>query len=504
MKLGICPHCKEFVPVEHITEGNKEYLSKICTKCGKTRSLISNNAAQYAKKRNMMLNYEYEGCSLNCLNCNHKPPNIVFIETTNRCNMNCPICITNVPSMGFQFEPRMEYFEKLFKHYSEFEPPPPMQLFGGEPTMRDDIFDIIKLAKSFGLSVRLVTNGLKLADKDYCDKVVQSGAQILISFDGLKREMYQKLRAFPGSLDLKLKALENLSEHKKTKVVLMTVIDKNMNGDDMSWLLEYCLKNPHIIRGIYLMPLTHVWEEERLSYTPDRTTQEDVENIIDKAVGGDAQIYPVSLIRKWEHLANIFKLKNMHFLGVHPNCESFTLLISNGKNFLPFTRYLKKGILSLIDDLELLDKKLQPYTPTTISKWQKYLTIVSLVKLFFKHANLNAIVNAKGLKSVARWVSILGHIALGKKLKDIIKEKTEIRSTFKVLILPFEDNDTLESERLQECSSCFAYVDVKTNSIKSIPFCIWEKHKKVIMKDMAEVFNKEGYDKGLSRKKLEL
>ena len=69
-----------------------------------------------------------------------------------------------------------------------------------------------------------------------------------------------------------------------------------------------------------------------------------------------------------------------------------------------------------------------------------------------------------------------------------------------ILLLPFEDDDTVETERLEKCASCFAYIDVETDQIRSIPFCIWEKYKKVIMKDIAEKYNKEGYEKGLSRK----
>ena len=87
-----------------------------------------------------------EPCSLNCTKCqiDHKP-NMVFLDVTNRCNMNCPICINNTPSMGFLFEPPIEYFDTIFKHFAQITPKPSIQLFGGEPTVRNDLFDIIKL-----------------------------------------------------------------------------------------------------------------------------------------------------------------------------------------------------------------------------------------------------------------------------------------------------------------------------------------------------------------------
>jgi len=338
--------------------------------------------------------------------------------------------------MGFEFEPRMEYFEKIFKHYSKLEFPPSVQLFGGEPTMRDDVFDIIKLARSYGLSVRLVTNGLKLADKEYCDKVMTSGASALISFDGLKREMYEKLRAFPGSLDLKVKALENISRHKRGKAVLMTVIDKNFNGEDVPQFLDYCIKNSDILRGIFFMPLTHVWSDTRLDYEPERTTQEDVEKIVSDAVDGNIDFAPLGSL-EFKNLARIFKLKHMPFLGVHPNCESFTLLVSNGKKYVSLCSYLKRDLYSFVRDMRKLDSSLEKYEGKKVSKWTKFLVALSFGRLVVKYTNFGAVVDAKGSKAIGKWMRILGKAIAGEKIKNIIKKETQIKGILQIILLPF-------------------------------------------------------------------
>ncbi|MFH1413593.1 MAG: radical SAM protein [Candidatus Omnitrophota bacterium] len=502
--LGACNKCKKSVPVKHYQKDGKEYLEKLCPDCGATPSLISNDARQYNRKRDFMADQHYPGCHMDCLNnCTHRDPNIIFIETTNRCNMNCPICITNVPSMGFQFEPRMEFFDRIFSHYAKFERPPSVQLFGGEPTMREDLLDIIKLAKSYGLSIRLVTNGLKLSDKEYTEKIMASGAAILIAFDGLKREMYQKLRNFPESLDIKLKALENLTHHRRRKVVLMTVVDKNINGDDMPKFLDYCLKNRHI-RGIFLMPLTQVWSDQRLEYKPERTTQEDVENIVKNAIGGKTEFVPLG---SWEfqNIAKVFKQTLMPFTGVHPNCESFTYLIPRGNKYVSISDYLKFGLFSLVADLRVMDKKIEPDTlKGHISKWQKFRVYLALVKLLFKHIDFAAVIGKKGFPALIGWTRFFGKLISGRKFIEVLSKETtltDIRGALQILLLPFEDDDILESARLEKCASCFAYIDVKSDTVKSIPFCIWEKYKKPIMKEIAEEYNKEGYTKGLTAKK---
>jgi len=497
--LGVCNKCKKAVPLKHFEKDGKEYLEKHCPQCGVITSLVSNDSAQYHRKRNFMADRDYPGCHMNCLQCNHKNPNIVFIETTNRCNMNCPICITNVPSMGFQFEPRMEFFDRIFSHFAKFERAPSIQLFGGEPTMREDLLDIIKLAKSYKLSVRLVTNGLKLADKAYAEQLIESGAAILIAFDGLKKEMYAKLRNHPESLELKLKALENLSGHKRKKVVLMTVIDKNYNGADMPSFLGYCFKNPHI-RGMFLMPLTQVWSEQRLDYKPQRTTQEDVENIVKDAVDGKVEFVPLG---SWEfqNLAKVIQLTLLPFTGVHPNCESFTYLIPQREKYVSITHYLKHGFFSLIADLRVLDKKIAPYTQKPISNSRRLWVYMKIGRVFLKHINFNAVIGAKGFSAASRWMKFFGKLIMGENFLDVLNQEStikDIEGALQILLLPFEDDDILETARLEKCSSCFAYIDMKTDTVKSVPFCIWERFKKPIMKEMARKYNKQGYTQGLS------
>ena len=48
---------------------------------------------------------------------------------------------------------------------------------GGEPTIRRDIFEIISYAKEIGFKkICLITNGQRLADKEFAKKIVDSGA----------------------------------------------------------------------------------------------------------------------------------------------------------------------------------------------------------------------------------------------------------------------------------------------------------------------------------------
>ncbi len=178
MNKALCNECGRLVEAEPQQRDGRILLVKHCPECGVNETVISSDAERYLKKRKLDGEHPAPaGCSLNCLECRHKnQPSFIFVDITNRCNCNCPICINNTPSMGFLFEPPLEYFEKLFEHFAELESRPAVQLFGGEPTVRKDLFEIIKIAQSYGLRVRVVTNGLRLADEEYCRSLVATRA----------------------------------------------------------------------------------------------------------------------------------------------------------------------------------------------------------------------------------------------------------------------------------------------------------------------------------------
>ncbi len=104
---GLCENCKQRSPATHFVRDGKVYIRKVCPTCGPGERLVSTDAATWQRKRDLW-HYDPEKvgpCDINCLECAHAHhPRMVFLDVTNRCNMNCPICINNTPSMGFLFD----------------------------------------------------------------------------------------------------------------------------------------------------------------------------------------------------------------------------------------------------------------------------------------------------------------------------------------------------------------------------------------------------------------
>lgn len=64
---------------------------------------------------------------------------------------------------------------------------------GGEPLLRDDIFELLELMRQKQLEVHLITNGMLLNSK-LLSLLKQSGAKVMVSIDGATQATYEAIR----------------------------------------------------------------------------------------------------------------------------------------------------------------------------------------------------------------------------------------------------------------------------------------------------------------------
>jgi MoaA/NifB/PqqE/SkfB family radical SAM enzyme len=118
----------------------------------------------------------------------------IYIEPTNRCNLNCVTCIRNSwdEPLG---EMSSAVFSRIVEDLRAF-PSSPSVFFGGlgEPLAHPKIVDMVKEVKALGASVELITNGT-LLNKAMSTELINAGLDMLwISLDGATPESYEDVR----------------------------------------------------------------------------------------------------------------------------------------------------------------------------------------------------------------------------------------------------------------------------------------------------------------------
>lgn len=123
----------------------------------------------------------------------------IDLNVTNRCNANCLFCSYKA-GKGYDNElTKKEIFQIIDQAKSLGVED--LHLTGGEPTLRDDLVEIVQYASSTSnCHLRLISNGFKL-DREYLKRLYNAGLRdLMLSLDG-KKETYEYLRGLKGGYE---------------------------------------------------------------------------------------------------------------------------------------------------------------------------------------------------------------------------------------------------------------------------------------------------------------
>lgn len=268
-----------------VTEENTTYMIKTCPTHGtyktvlwrggipmkqwvrdKARATINNPKTKVGK-----------GCPYDCGLCEEHRQHTctALIEVTQNCNLNCTFCFAD-SMVGHLPEPTLEEIKYQYKSVLKASGKCNIQLSGGEPTVRTNLPEIIKMGKDmeFGL-VQVNTNGIRLADEDYVASLAQAGlTSIFLQFDGIDDTVYMKLRN-KAILDKKIKAIENCGKH-GIGVVLVPTIVPGINDHQIGDIVRFGIEHAPTVRGVHFQPVSYFGRVKEVPKDEQRITLPEV------------------------------------------------------------------------------------------------------------------------------------------------------------------------------------------------------------------------------------
>jgi MoaA/NifB/PqqE/SkfB family radical SAM enzyme len=99
---------------------------------------------------------------------------------------------------------------------------------GGEVTLLNDLPKILMVSRKAGYSsIGIISNGLLMADRDYTDRLIDSGLNLCsLSVHGADASTHDRMVCLPGAFEKIERALEHL-ERRKISVALKFVLTKD-------------------------------------------------------------------------------------------------------------------------------------------------------------------------------------------------------------------------------------------------------------------------------------
>lgn len=165
-------------------------------------------------------------------------PQLVAWETTRRCQLKCSHCRAAAHDVRYEGELTTSEGKRLLENIASFSKPI-IILTGGEPLMRDDIFELAAYGDKLGLKMALATCGIGLTD-GIARKFKECGIRrISLSLDGSTAETHDRFRNVPGAFATALKAAETAKKAGLSFQVNTTI--SRINVDDLPAILKLAI-----------------------------------------------------------------------------------------------------------------------------------------------------------------------------------------------------------------------------------------------------------------------
>ncbi|MCE5334403.1 MAG: radical SAM protein [Desulfobacteraceae bacterium] len=293
---SICPDCLTVIPARRVARGDRIYLRKTCPEHGTFESVIWRGPPAFSSwVRPKIPSHPAvpstpvgKGCPHDCGLCaEHRQHTCTaLVEVTLRCDGLCNFCFADTGRVTAA-DPDPETLGKQFDRLLASSGPCNVQLSGGEPTLRDDLPEIVRLAGSRGFPfIQVNTNGLRLAgDPSYVASLADAGLDsVFLQFDGMTDDVYRKLRG-REMLREKIRAIDNCAAH-GVGVILVATLVPGINTDQIGAMIEFAVREIPAVRGVHFQPVSYFGRYPRKPDDADRFTIPETITEIEKQTAG--------------------------------------------------------------------------------------------------------------------------------------------------------------------------------------------------------------------------
>lgn len=179
-----------------------------------------------------------------------KGPRLVAWEVTRRCNLNCVHCRASAERGPYPGELNPEICLRILEQIAATGNPIVI-LTGGEPLLRNDIFDLASRGTELGLRMVMATNGTLLT-REIVETMKASGIKrVSVSLDGPDASSHDQFRQVPGAFDWSINGVRFLRDAHLDFQINTTVTKHNVKR--VPEMLDVAIKLGAVAHHIFLL-----------------------------------------------------------------------------------------------------------------------------------------------------------------------------------------------------------------------------------------------------------
>ncbi|MFB6112686.1 MAG: tetraether lipid synthase Tes [Halodesulfurarchaeum sp.] len=361
---SLCPECVATgdygsmrIPMVVFEEDGEIRLAKECDEHGTIRDVYWSDADLYYKAHewgefdnhldSAHVSPDQGGitCPTDCGLCPlHKThTGLGNITVTNRCDLNCWYCFFYAQEDDPIYEPTIDQIREMVRSMTSEEPigNNAIQITGGEPTMRDDIVEVVEAISNEVDHIQLNTHSGRLAHNvELAHDLREAGVNtIYTSFDGVTPETNAKnFWETPA-------AIRTYREADLATVLVPTLIGGH-NMDEVGDIIRFAAANSETIRGVNFQPVSLVGRMPDNKRHEQRVTIPDaihaIEDQTDGQIPADAW-YPIPSVLPISDFSQTWNAAPLYELSNHFACGMATYVYEEGNSLVPITEFFEVG-----------------------------------------------------------------------------------------------------------------------------------------------------------------
>ncbi|MFN8292726.1 MAG: radical SAM protein [Chitinophagales bacterium] len=243
-------------------------------------------------------------------------PISVELDLTNVCNLDCPYCTNASYRKTCEEFLAPETAEKVIRELSAMGVKSITFTGGGEPTMYLQLEKMLRLAKSLGLDVALITNGLRTFS---AEAILETCTWVRFSVDAFDRESYLQSKKVDGFTKVcrNITALTEAKKQSNSNCTIGIGILSESIGSGMFAKTTEILK-PLGADYIQFRPMTFLNSDKRSEAHVLQWSEADYKNA--KAMETDSFKVFISAAKYQNRNGNLTERKYTHCTGVYFAC----------------------------------------------------------------------------------------------------------------------------------------------------------------------------------------
>ena len=197
-------------------------------------ALVGWNKKAFLQWLLQLKNLIHAGAGAKQICCFGLNPHVVW-EMTRNCNLKCIHCHTFGGEEASYDELSKEEGMAFIDQIASLDIRS-LVFTGGEPLLREDLFDLIAYAKSRGFTVFIATNGT-LITKEVAKLLNEFDVGVVIGIDAMNPAIHDRIRGVEGAYDAVIEGIENCVA--ENLYLHLNIVASGPNFDEIARIIDY-------------------------------------------------------------------------------------------------------------------------------------------------------------------------------------------------------------------------------------------------------------------------